>query len=206
MKRLCTVFIVVFALGFILVLLHGYGSYLNAMSATIALRRSEGLEILRKIEQSHGAGPLWPSDLSKHLDFTNSTDFINILNMPSRGALTPASNIWMVVKNLPTDAPPNFIVLATRNVDPSFLRSRLSEHDMDKPILFTKNAEQGLLKEYAIFIRRDGSAFVSKCSRMVSCRLVYDNRTFDVSKKMQGDLSIKYLLPQSEITISCSAR
>jgi len=110
--------------------------------------------------------------------------------------------MWAIVKNLPSNAPNNFIVLATRNVDPKSLRSRLTEDQMDGKLDFLPQEKNGLLRKYFIIIRRDGSYFISKCDRTprgIPFRDLYGNRPFDLTTNLLDGLPVKHLTPDGEV-------
>lgn len=117
------------------------------------------------------------------------------------------SSIWAVVKNIPDDPPPNLIVLATRNVDPSSLRTKLTDEDMQKHIQFRgENDHLMILRKYAIVFFADGTCtsvpVVSPTSRRgkrTTYRFVYRNRPFDLTTNLVSGLHVKYLTPEGEI-------
>ncbi len=114
----------------------------------------------------------------------------------SSDELTLADNIWNVAKNIPLDAPPNFIVLATRNVDPTSLRTRLQEEDMNKHISFIADSSW-LLQNCAILVRLDRSSLVvpigKRTSRFHLLSYIYGNSQFDMTTH-----DIRYLTSTDE--------
>lgn len=200
-----TRYVIVFACAlFVLFLLwvRAWGEFLNAVSATLASRRSNGQEIVRYLDDSQNPLLQWPSD-NGVTNFRSSTDLINAINeAQGKPHVAPDQNMWTIVKNLPSNAPNNFIVLATRNVDPKFLRSRLTEDQMDDKLDFLPKEKNGLLRKHFIIIRRDGSAFISKCEktyRGAPFRDLYGNRPFDLTTNLLDGLPVKYLTPDGEV-------
>jgi hypothetical protein len=116
-------------------------------------------------------------------------------------------SIWTVAKNIPDDPPPNLIVLATRNVDPASLRTKLTDEDMQKHIQF--RGESGhlmILRKYAIVLFADGTCtsipVVSPTSRRgnrTTYKFIYRNRPFDLTTNLVNGLQVKYLTPDDEI-------
>lgn len=124
-------------------------------------------------------------------------------------------NIWTAVKNRPENPPPNLIVLATRNVDPSSLRTRFTEEDMQKHIRFDGQFEpppnMPILKKCAVVVYADGNAHimpvVSPASRKRN-ETTYDSiykwwmsyydkeAFFDLTTNLVNGLQVKYLTPE----------
>ena len=91
----------------------------------------------------------WPALLQKQWDVTK-------LDMKSRFC---DANVWTVIKNGPENPPKNLIVLATRNIDPSSLRTSFTDKDMHKHIRFDEQfvppEKMPILSKYAVAIRAD---------------------------------------------------
>ena len=115
------------------------------------------------------------------------------------------ANIWVAVKNRPENPPPNLIVLATRNIDPSSLRTRLTEGDMQKRIRFDKHfvppKNLPILKKTALFIYADGSrGGVGVNSRTYATyNRIYKGSPFDVTTNLASGLQVKYLTTDGEV-------
>lgn len=117
-------------------------------------------------------------------------------------------DIWTVIKNIPNDPPPNLVVLATRNVDPSSLRTRLIEKDMDKHIRFKEKKDPlWILNQTAVLVYADGVAFafrpVTSSSRKPNRATfghVYRDQPFDLTTNTINGLQVKYLTPDGEVT------
>ena len=114
-------------------------------------------------------------------------------------------NIWVAVKNCPKNPPPNLIVLATRNIDPSSLRTSLTDEDMQKRIRFDKNfvppENLPMLKEVALFLYADGhSGGVGVNSRIYATyNRIYRGSPFDVTTNLASGLQVKYLTTDGEV-------
>ncbi len=173
MKLLKRCLVVVGILCVIVSILFG-GAYLlgvifNIQSATIGMAcyhlRVVGISIARGLRE----GNAFPRDCSPgniNPPGGQSKQWYALLNVEqmlhmygrgesdadiSRVYLDP--DIWTVVKNLPDNPPSNLIVLATRNVDPSSLRTKLTDEDMCKHIRF-RSVKDGLwiLKSFAVLV------------------------------------------------------
>jgi hypothetical protein len=175
---------------------YGYGVLLNAVSATMAKWKSEGSVLWRDISAER---------MDIH-EIANSTDLINKLyERHRRTGLAADRNIWTVVKNLPADAPGNFIVLCTRNIDPKSLKLRLTEDEMEREIRFSDTKDR-ILKNYGIVIRKDGSGYIAVCANKsvssgLSYRCVYENKSFDLLSGKDRPFTVQYLTPTGEVTI-----
>ncbi|MDD2230386.1 MAG: hypothetical protein PHY48_13355 [Candidatus Cloacimonetes bacterium] len=116
------------------------------------------------------------------------------------------ADIWTVVKNIPYDPPSNLIVLASRNVDPSSLRTRLADEDMQKHIRFRgENNDLWILKKIAVLICADGMSIsvpvVSPTSRRANrttYRHIYRSQPFDLTTNLVNGLQVKYLTSDGE--------
>lgn len=131
------------------------------------------------------------------------------------------ASIWTVVKNLPENPPENLVVLATRNIDPSSLRTRFADGDMHKHIRFDRQFEPPpdipILKKYAVLVYAQGGYTIipvvdstSRRSRkettydsIYKSRLFYDVKeaAFDLTTNLVGGLQVKYLTPEGEEVI-----
>jgi hypothetical protein len=121
------------------------------------------------------------------------------------------ANIWAVVKNLPENPPGNLVVLATRNIDPSSLRTRLAEGDMEKRICFDRHfvppKNLPILKKYAVFIYADGRGLIigmdsrnDSTYRHIYREILYgEGITFDFTTNLVNGLQIKYLTTDGEV-------
>ena len=111
---------------------------------------------------------------------------------------------WIIVKNLPEDAPDNFIVMTTANVNPASLRTRLAEEDMSKRIEIAKNPQMRMLRERIYLIRKDGKVVElwkrRSAQAKYSYREIYDNVPFDLTTNLVNGMPVKYLAPTGEIT------
>ena len=114
--------------------------------------------------------------------------------------ITDKNNIWTVVKNLSSNAPNHVVVLATRNIDSSSLRSRLTEGDMSKPMRFVPEKQKGLLRDWAILVRKDGSSVAVLHAATVSLKYIYRNSPFDLTTNLVNGQPVKYLTPTGEVT------
>lgn len=204
----------------ILFISYCHGVYLNALDATIVRRKVEGRKIVENIKRGKELKPLWAHDGTSKLNVSSSTEFFDILisapeyqfdseiinlllqKTGKESNVCPQKNIWTVVKNLPPNAPDNFVVLVTRNIDAESLVIRLNEDNMDDKIKFLSNEENSFLKYYAIIIRKDGSSFVCKRPSLFfkgcSYRAIYNNQPFDISSQL-GEIPVSYLTPVSEV-------
>jgi hypothetical protein len=117
------------------------------------------------------------------------------------------AEIWTIIKNIPDDPPLNLIVLATRNVEPSSLRTKITSEDMAKCIRFKeKKDDLWILNRVAVLIRADGLAIsvpvvppTSKRKRTGMYKYVYHDQPFDLTTNLVDGLQVKYLTPEGEI-------
>jgi hypothetical protein len=112
------------------------------------------------------------------------------------------ANIWTVIKNLPNDPPEKLIVMATRNVDASSLRTKLTYRDMHTHIRFRqKRDDLWILRESAVFIYANGLArtFRIRSRDGVTYGSIYNNQPFDVTTNLVNGLQVKYLTPDGEV-------
>lgn len=116
--------------------------------------------------------------------------------------ITDENNFWMVMKNLSSNAPNQVVVLATRNIDPKSLRSRLTNDDMDKSIRFVPEKQKGILRDWAIIVRKDGSSIAFLRAATVPLRYIYRNSPFDLTTNLVNGMPVKYLTPTGEVTPS----
>lgn len=115
--------------------------------------------------------------------------------------------IWTVIKNIPDDPPPNLIVLATRNVDPSSLRTKITNKDMEKFIRFKERKDDlWILNKAAVLIRADGLAIsapvVSSTSRRKytgKYKYIYSDQPFDLTTNLVNGLTVKYQTSDGEV-------
>lgn len=117
------------------------------------------------------------------------------------------TEVWTVVKNIPDDPPSNLIVLATRNVDTSSLRTKLTDEDMQKHIRFKeKKDDLWILNQAAVLIRSDGTATAvpvvpptSRRKNTATYRYIYRSQPFDLTANSVNGLQVKYLTPDGEV-------
>ena len=115
------------------------------------------------------------------------------------------ARIWTVIKNLPENPPDNLVVLATRNVAPSSLRTRLTESDMPKHIQFDEQFEfppnMSILKKYAVFIYANHTAQRVRMNRPddYTYGRIYRGTPFDLTTNPANGLQVKYLTPDGEV-------
>lgn len=114
--------------------------------------------------------------------------------------------IWTVIKNLPDNPPKNLVVLATRNVDPASLRTRLGTNDMKKHIRFRKEKDDlRILRRFAVLINAGGGSIAvpvtSSPDRFANLRYetIYRNQPFDLTTNLVNGLQVKYLSPDGEV-------
>jgi len=117
----------------------------------------------------------------------------------SKDILCDAS-IWTVIKNLPDNPPDTLIVMATRNIDPSSLRTRLTDDDMHKYIQFkTGKDDRRLLRRFAGVVRADGAMIwllpLQQIQRKNMYRYIYF-QPFDLTTNLVDGLQVKYLTPE----------
>jgi len=203
-----------------------YGVILNARAASVTNLRKEGRSVIDGLKSVRGSSPSFDD---VHIsNFNNSTDYFN--DFAKKGGskifmamfeystritkdtnrhefLTSENNIWTIARNVPTNAPDNFIVLMTRNVNPQSLRLKLTEDEMDHKISFLKPEKIGILNHVAILFRKDGSSYAVNCSKRFSkyCtyRFVYNSRPYNLVTNNSG-VPIQYLLPNRQVTLDNS--
>lgn len=194
--------------------------------ASYDLIRAEGKRMLNCLEdeREHTAITRWPSDNTSASTISNSTVFFNSMmsglddyektnlfrsmtwrldnNSMSNFTFTLQNNYWIVIKNIPADAPGNVIVLATRNIDPKSLRIRITKNDMTKTIQFAAEKSEDSLKNWAVLIRKDGKTVVlprtRKQSRRESYGFIY-KKSFDLTTNLVNGMPVKYLTPTGEV-------
>ena len=196
------------------------GGYLNALSATITVKRLEGMQIFDRLMQRRSFMCVPPNGTGTEggCNYANSTEMINSL-FESRGGSDSGSfhewsqekNIWIVVDDVPSNAPPNFIVMATRNVDPKSLKLRLTSDEMDGKIKYLKSEKRGILNTYALLYRKDGTHSVKAFSwfrsskKRDSYRNIYGHQPFDLTTNGVSVRSVRYLTPVGEIIVDDKA-
>ena len=85
--------------------------------------------------------------------------------------LEPCNNYWIISSRIPSNAPPNFIVMASANVDASTLRTRVTPQDVDSIIRpSNKSTPWG---GFYITVTKGGSITHHSFNRHSSCRDVY---------------------------------
>ena len=188
--------------------------------ANITVKRAQGQNILLCIEHGkENSPPRWSYDIGRTTNFINSSDYFNWLKADSDSKVlqrissfqtegkkfdffllqghdfTKDNNMWMVVKNIPTNAPDNIIVLATRNVEPSSLPIQLSAQKETRRILYHNDS---LLKNIIILIRKDGTVWTGRHSPCYE--EVCGSVPFDLTTNLVNGLPVKYLTPTGEVT------
>lgn len=204
-----------------LVIIFFFGVILKVYSASTGLAHSYLVTIGRAVAYSLKESNSFPRDgdsdgrnhqLVKFNQWYSLFDVDKLLNDSDRRIdkdIPKAyfdSSIWTVAKNIPDDPPPNLIVLATRNIDPSSLRTKLTDEDMQKHIQFRE--EKGhlmILGKYAIVFFADGTytslPVVSPTSRrgkMTTYKFIYRNQPFDLTTNLLNGLQVKYLTTKGE--------
>ena len=220
-------FLVVAGLVLIYVMPLSPSSWFVNCDASYDLIRVEGKQMLDFLEHERRQAGFtrWPSDDDSSADVSNSTDFFNNMisgldndqrknlfrsfhwrfeiNAISNLIFTPQNNYWIIIKNMPSDAPSNIIVLATRNITPKSLRTCMNENDMTRTIRFSEDNYDDALKNWGVVIRKDGKAVVIPRSlvktRRKSYRFIYEE-PFDFTTNLVNGLPVKYLTPTGEVT------
>ena len=114
-------------------------------------------------------------------------------------------NIWTVVKSRPENPPSNLIVLATRNIDPSSLRTRLTDGDMQKRIRFDQHfvppENLPTLKKVAVVIYADASRgeIGTGMKADTTYNRIYKGIPFDLTTNLVNGLQVKYLTTDGEV-------
>ena len=110
---------------------------------------------------------------------------------------------WIIIKNIPENPPANLIVLATRNIDPSTLRTHLTDDDMQKTIRFFSWNYLSPLAYYAVLIRADHRTILIQKSRPKSMtyQKIYSECLFNVVTNSTTGFTVKYLLPDGKEVI-----
>lgn len=119
--------------------------------------------------------------------------------------ITLSNNIWSVANKLPTNAPGQVVVVATRNLDARYLRTRMDKEDMSKqvPVNFE---HEGLLSKYAMAIRKDGEWVVitrrgASSRQYASCGSLYGYKPFGLGVEYTNMTHMTYLTPDREVTL-----
>jgi hypothetical protein len=225
MKYVGRCIVVVFVIG---VSCGGIGAFVgyvsNGYSATLGMARSH----LQGIGKATAVGLLanngFPrennlagmSDLSRETSLWHNqlqqtiTEYTRISGINVPECYTDA-NIWTVIKNLPPDPPSPLIVMATRNVDPTSLRTRVSDADMHKHIRFKEGQDDlWVLRRFAVLIRADGIALSVPIMRNTEKRMttisgtagvIYRNQTFDLTTNLSNGLSISYFTSDGKTVV-----
>ncbi len=196
-----------------------YGLITNVVSATTGTHREylrkAGTAIARGLRENNA----FPRDCRATERKTDNrlSSLINVEQMLSKyGGVNDRdmpkryfdANIWTVIENIPNDPPPNLIVLATRNVDSSSLRTRLTDEDLQKHIRFKdKKDDLWILNQIAVFVYADGLAFgfkvaasSSKTPNRATYEAVYRGQPFDLTTNAVDGLQVKYLTSDGETT------
>lgn len=124
-------------------------------------------------------------------------------------------NIWTIIKNLPDNPPDNLIVLATRNIDASSLRTRLTVEDLDKCIRIDEHyvppENIPILKTAAVVINATGSRCIISTNPGYhqKFRRIYldwkpwkpseEPEPFDLTTNLVNGLEVKYLTTDGEV-------
>jgi len=201
----------------------------QGMSATSAVLKTRSSAVVECLNEISAAGFwLWPTDDSSLPSHRTSADYFNWLITdapPLRGdegkmcmrhlkeevvsqlygrPLFSEKNMpWIIVKNLPENAPDNFIVMVTANVNPASLRTRLTEEDMSRQIGIAKNHHEHVLREHIYLIRKNGEAVelqkgLSPQAKF-TYREIYGNMSFNLTTNLVNGLPVKYLTPTGEV-------
>lgn len=204
----------------------------QGMSATSAVLKTRSSAVVECLNEISAAGFwLWPTDDSSLPNHRTSADYFNWLitetDVPSliddegkmymqrlkeevalqlygRPLFSEKNMPWIIVKNLPENTPDNFIVMATANVNPASLRTRLTEEDMSRQIGIAKNHHERVLREHIYLIRKNGETVELQKSlspqAKFTYREVYNNTPFDLTTNLVNGLPLKYLTPTGEVT------
>lgn len=196
------------------------GVLINIQSATIGIACSHLRTVGRAITRGLRECNAFPRDCSP-VDTSHPArllsqrrvllDVEQLLHKYGRGTVDAdiprdylSPDIWSVVKNLPDDPPSNLVVLVTRNVDSSSLRTRLTDRDMHKQIRFKGVKDDfWILNRFAVLVRLDGTAITvrvkpmdSRKSRGLTYKNIYRGVPFDVTT---NNIQVKYLAPDGEV-------
>lgn len=203
------------------------GTMLNARSASLTLMSHTGKRLSEKLKATDSL----PSDSNTLFNYNNSTDYLislfkkndiedvkELLNVSARigerksfghPRLTADNNIWIVIKNLPDNAPDNLVVMATRNIDATTLRTKLLKEDMEKKLKFTQEKQKGMLKKWAVLIYYNGRIEYIRCDKQPTVQwqnLSFSRHgnfmPFDLTVINNNQSKVKYLTPNSEVTPS----
>lgn len=214
----------------VLLVLHFFSIEKQAMSATSSALKARSSAVVHCLNEMCLTGfCLWPQDEPTLPNHRSSVNYFNWLitdvlasggeydnnclrhlreelvsQLYGRPFFSEKNMPWIIVKNLPEDAPDNFIVMASANVSPTSLRTRLAEEDMDKRIEIAKNSQMRVLRERIYLIRRNGQVVELWKGRSpqekFTYREVYDNSFFDLTTNLVNGLPVKYLTPTGEVT------
>ncbi len=220
-----TRYIIVVAVAVILLLLVGsvfiFGTIINVDSASTGVARSYLRTIGKSIVYNMKENNTFPMNSTGGINYQEgqSNQWYSLIDVEKLLSETGRiidedipkayfdADIWTVIKNMPDNPPPNLIVLATRNVDPSSLRTRIADTDMEKCIRFKeKKDDLWILNKAAVLIRADGLAISAPVVPPTSRRkytgmykYIYANQPFDLTTNLVNGLQVKYLTPEGEI-------
>jgi len=202
----------------------------QAMSATSAALKARSRAV---VEYLNGGAQtelgLWPRDNPTQSSHRSSVDYFNWLltgvplsvsendnkcrchlreeivsQLYGRNIFTEKNMPWIIAKNVPEDAPDNFIVLATANVNPASLRTRLTEGDMFKRLEVAQGYSMRVLHGCVFLVRKDGKVIEFWKGRTPNAkytyREIYDNLPFDMTTNLVNGVPVKYLTPTGEVT------
>ena len=107
---------------------------------------------------------------------------------------------WIIIQNIPENPPDNLIILTTRNIDPTSLRTKFTVHDMQKQIRFTPVKKFPILNEFAVLIRADGTSVlvVKRRPETMTYQFIYNGTFFNATTNYNNGLRIKYLSPDGK--------
>ena len=107
---------------------------------------------------------------------------------------------WIIIKNIPKNPPNNLIVLATWNIDPSSLRTKITDKDWDKKIRFIPKNYFSLLSNYAVLIRADSipMLIVKNRPELLTYEKIYKKTPFDLTTNQNHGVLVKYLKPDGK--------
>lgn len=202
----------------------------QAESTTFVALKARSRAVVECLNEGNSIGVgLWPRDDSTQAHYRSCVDYFNWLKTmvsSSRGeydkkclnylreelvsqlygrqCFTEKNMPWNIIKNLPEDAPDNLIVMTTANVNPTSLRTRLSDRDMYKRIEVVQNSPVRVLRERICLVRKDGKVVELWIGRSPQAKFtyreVYDNIPFDLTTNLVNGMPVKYLTPTGEIT------
>ena len=131
-------------------------------------------------------------------------------NKPKNKFFDP--NEWIFIQNMPENPPGNLIILASRNVDPTSLRTKLTHEDMHKKLRFVPYKKFPLFERNSavifranggreiIYNRRNGAAY-ERVYKNIRSSSEYDATPFDATTNLTTGLPVKYRMPDGTVVI-----